>query len=128
MYIQSRDYRVVQVVQDATTLKLEGRICNVPGRKLNLVLKSRIINKYYLNLFSITYENKEGRPDRSERSTGILMGQIVSLYMLRKGGGLYCPKIRLATGIRNTVRKLAKLSCLPKKNLVFFIFKVIPLE
>ena len=46
--IQGRAYRVVQVVQDTTALKLEGRTYNVPVRKFNLALKSRILRKYYL--------------------------------------------------------------------------------
>ena len=76
---QGRAYRVVQVVQDTTALKLAGGTCNVQTRKLNLVLKSRILRKDYLNLFSIKYQYKSGSPNRRERSPGILMGQIVPL-------------------------------------------------
>ena len=78
------NFTVVQLVHGTTVLKLEGGTCNVPARKLNLVLKSRILRKFYLNLFSIKYQYKPKSPNRNERSSGILMGQIVSLYRLGK--------------------------------------------
>ena len=90
-FVQGRAYRVVWVALNTTALKLEERTCNVPARKLNLVLKSRILRKYDLNLFSIKYQYNRESPNRRERSSGILMGQIVPLYMLRKCGELYCP-------------------------------------
>ena len=90
-YNQCRAYRVVQVVQDTTALKFEGRTCNVKARKLNLVIISRILRKYYLNLFSIKYQNNPESSNQRETSSGILMGQIVPSYICwERAANSYC--------------------------------------
>ena len=79
-------------LQDTTALKLEGRTCKVKARKLNFFIKSRILRKYYLNLFSIKFHYKPESPNRRETSSGILMEQIVPSCMMGKGGEVYCPQ------------------------------------